>query len=62
MKKRKTLWIIVGVIILLVGGLFIGANYMLDSTLGKMTTTEKLDKSEAEINEDVLKKEEESQV
>ena len=62
MKKSRVLVIIFGIIVLVVGGLFIGANYMLDSTLGKMTTTEKLDKSEAEINKDILKKEEESQV
>ena len=56
MKKSRVLVIIFGIIILVVGGLFVGANYMLDSTLDKMTTTEKLDKSEAEINEDILAK------
>ena len=62
MKRFKILWIILGVIVVLVGGGFIFANYMIDSTLGKMTTTEKLEKEEAEISEEVIAKEEESQV
>ena len=38
MKRFKILWIILGVIAVLVGGGFIFANYMIDSTLGKITT------------------------
>ena len=48
MKRFKILWIILGVIAVLVGGGFIFANYMIDSTLGKITTTETLEKEEAE--------------
>ena len=62
MKRFKILWIVLGTIVVLVGGGFIFANYVIDSTLGKMTTTEKLEKEEAEISEEVIAKEEESQV
>ena len=62
MKRFKILWIILGVIVVLVGGGFIFANYMIDSTLDKITTTETLEKEEAEISEEVIAKEEESQV
>ena len=44
MKRFKILWIVLGTIVVLVGGGFIFANYVIDSTLGKMTTTEKLEK------------------
>ena len=60
MKRFKILWIVLGTIVVLVGGGFIFANYVIDSTLGKMTTTEKLEKEEAEISEEVMAKEEES--
>ncbi len=62
MKRFKVLWIILGVIVVLVGGGLVWANYMIDSTLDKMVTTEKVEKEEAEINETLLTKEEESQV
>ena len=62
MKRFKILCIVLGTIVVLVGGGFIFANYVIDSTLGKMTTTEKLEKEEAEISEEVIAKEEESQV
>ena len=62
MKRFKILWIVLWNIVVLVGGGFIFANYVIDSTLGKMTTTEKLEKEEAEISEEVIAKEEESQV
>ena len=62
MKRFKILWIILGVIVVLVGGGFIFANYMIDSTLDKITTTETLEKEEAEFSEEVFANEEESQV
>ena len=49
MKRFKILWIVLGTIVVLVGGGFIFANYVIYTTLGKMTTTEKLEKEEAEI-------------
>lgn len=62
MKRFKVLGGILGVIVVLIGGGLIWGNYMIDSTLDKMVTTEKVKKEEAEINETLLTKEEESQV
>ena len=66
MKKYKrllmTLGIIVGVAILLIGGGFIFANYILDSTLNQMVTTETINREEANVSEQVMEKEEETNV
>ncbi|MDO5795019.1 MAG: LCP family protein [Turicibacter sp.] len=62
MKRFKVLWVILGIFVFLIGGGYVLANYLIDSTIDKMVTTEKIDREEAEINEEVIEKEEESQV
>lgn len=66
MKNYKKLWItlgaIVGILVLLVGGGFVFANYVLDSTLGQMVTTESIGKEDANVAEEVMEKEKESNV
>lgn len=63
MKKLWiTLGILLGIVICLVGGGFVYGNYLLDSTLEQVVTTEVIVKEEAEIAETVIEKEEESQV
>lgn len=61
-KVWITLSIIVGVIICLVGGGFIFANYLLDSTLDQMVTTESVEREEVSVAPEVMEKEEETKV
>lgn len=62
----KKLWItlgtLLGIVVCLVGGGFVYGNYLLDSTLEQVVTTEVIVKEEAEIAQTVIEKEEESQV
>ena len=62
MKRFKVLWIILACILVLIGGGIGFAYYWIDSTLGKMELTEKIDKEEAGIEEGLLEKEKNSQV
>ncbi len=62
MKRFKVLWIILGVVVLLVGGGVGAAYYVVNSTLSKMDMTEKIDKTEAGIEKDLLEQEKRSQV
>ncbi|MDB8559597.1 LCP family protein [Turicibacter sanguinis] len=63
MKKLWiTLGVILGVVIVLIGGGFVFANYLLDSTLNQVVTTEGINREEANISENVMEKEKESNV
>lgn len=62
MKRFKVLWIILAIILVLIGGGVGFAYYWIDSTLGKMELTEKIDKEEAGIEKGLLEKEKNSQV
>jgi len=62
MKRFKVLWIILACILVLIGGGIGFAYYWIDSTLGKMELTKKIDKEEAGIEEGLLEKEKNSQV
>lgn len=66
MIVMKKLWItlgtLLGIVVCLVGGGFVYGNYLLDSTLEQVVTTEVIVKEEAEIAQTVIEKEEESQV
>lgn len=62
MKRFKVLWIILAIILVLIGGGVGFAYYWIDSTLGKMELTEKIDKEEAGIEKELLEKEKNSQV
>ena len=66
MKKYKKLWITLGVIcmifVVLIGGAFVYANYLLDSTIDQMVTTESVTKEEVNVTEEVIQKEEETKV
>lgn len=66
MKKCKKLWITLGVIcmifVVLIGGAFVYANYLLDSTIDQMVTTESVTKEEVNVTEEVIQKEEETKV
>lgn len=66
MKKSKKLWISLGVFLgILVVGIGAGAfyvNHLLDSTLNQMVTTETVTKEEVDVAEEVIQKEEETQV
>ncbi len=66
MKKYKKLWITLGVIcmifVVLIGGAFVYANYLLDSTINQMVTTESVTKEEVSVTEEVIQKEEETKV
>ena len=54
MKRFKVLWIILACILVLIGGGIGFAYYWIDSTLGKMELTEKIDKEEAGIEEGLI--------
>ena len=61
MKKFGiTLAIILSILMLLIGGGFIFANYVINSTLDQMVMTENITKEEAGITEQIIQKEEES--
>ena len=66
MKRFKKLWIslsiVFGVIVIGISGGIIYANYVLDSTLDKMNVTEAIEREEANITEQVITKEEETNV
>ena len=66
MQKYKKLWItlgvIIGLVVLLIGGGIVVANYLLDSTLDQMVTTESINREEANVSEQVMEKEEETNV
>ena len=63
MKKFGiTLAIILSILMLLIGGGFIFANYVINSTLDQMVMTESITKEEAGITEQIIQKEEESKV
>lgn len=54
--------IILSILMLLIGGGFIFANYVINSTLDQMVMTESITKEEAGITEQIIQKEEESKV
>lgn len=62
MKKNKILWSIIGFLVFLIGGGYVVVNYYIDSMIDSMVVAEKIDREEAQINENVIKKEEESKV
>lgn len=66
MNNYKKLWILLGIIFsILVIGLSVGAlyfNYLLDSTLNQMVTTDSVTKEEVGVSESVIQKEEETKV
>ncbi|MBP3904794.1 MULTISPECIES: LCP family protein [Turicibacter] len=63
MKKFGiTLAIILSILTVLIGGGFIFANYVVNSTLDQMVMTESITKEEAGITEQIIQKEEESKV
>lgn len=62
MKKSKLLWIVIGFLFFLIGGGYVAVNYYIDSMIDSMVVAEKIDREEAQINENIIEKEEESKV
>lgn len=50
------------IFVVLIGGAFVYANYLLDSTIDQMVTTESVTKEEVNVTEEVIQKEEETKV
>lgn len=50
------------IFVVLIGGAFVYANYLFDSTIDQMVTTESLTKEEVAVAEEVIQKEEETKV
>lgn len=66
MKKSKKLWIslgvFLGILVVGIGAVAFYVNHLLDSTLNQMVTTETVTKEEVGVAEEVIQKEEETQV
>ncbi|WP_195218208.1 LCP family protein [Turicibacter sanguinis] len=61
-KVWITLGVILGIVVCLIGGGFVFANYLIDSTLGQMVTTESVEREEVSVAPEVMEKEKETKV